>query len=237
MSYFLLFTFFSSVPKALYQRKKMESLPPEAFPDLAAIFESVDGWNKEGCSDLIKGWCSLIPSLHKHVSSDFYVSDTRYTEMGNTADPALKSLEVLWALKQGGVLWRKGGFEMGGSQLSRHGEWSFKRTKLHLSSCFTGQNVLGQDCDSTKNKKGLVTGKRFLTKTCRRFVFLYFYRQTFYLSIIYTQKSTETTSGRLHEFLQRERTVVTRTQTKKQNVTKRLRVPSRSRALELHTSH
>lgn len=105
MSYFLLFTFFSSFPKSLYQREQMEILPPEAFPDLAAIFESVDGWSKEGCSDLIKGWCSLTPSFHKYVSSDFYVSDTRYTEMGNTADPALKSLEVLWALKQGGVLW------------------------------------------------------------------------------------------------------------------------------------
>lgn len=41
-------------------------------------------------------------------------------------------------------------------------------------------------------------------------------------------------SAQRDEFLQRELTVVTRTQTKKQNVTNGLRVPSLSMALESH---
>lgn len=60
----------------------------------------MDGWSKTGCLDLKKVWWSLTHSFDKYLPSDFYVPGTRYTETEDTVDPALKSLEVLWALKQ-----------------------------------------------------------------------------------------------------------------------------------------
>ena len=82
--------------------------------------------------------------------------------------------------------------------------------------------MFGQDGDRAKNIKGGGAGKHFLTNTCRMFLFLSFYRQTFNLRKMYIQKSTQIVSAQLGEVLQSKLTGVTRTQMKKQNIANRL---------------